>query len=159
VVAATNTSYDHNHPDYYTTSSHRGCIIKVPGPCGFPGSKQSKAHYPGAYNGSTGSAISASSSLPQELEKQGARIGQGGVNFVLQHEGQSGVSKGFLYVQLQAIPLGVIFALVESENGESWRWFLRLLKSALPESGKSSSTLMSDRDNGLQSPDSELQHV
>jgi len=72
---------------------------------------------------------------------------------------QSGVSRGFLYVQLQEIPLGVIFAHAESENEESWRWFLRLLKAALPEFDESSSTLMSDRVKGFQSADSDLQHV
>jgi len=72
---------------------------------------------------------------------------------------QSGVSRGFLYVHPQTIPLGLIFAHVQSEDEEPWIWFPCLLKAALPEFDKSSSTLMSDRDKGLQSADSELQHV
>jgi len=37
--------------------------------------------------------------------------------------------------------------------------FLRHLKGVLPGFDGSTNTLMSDRDNGLQSADSELQHV
>ncbi|ELR04437.1 hypothetical protein GMDG_01513 [Pseudogymnoascus destructans 20631-21] len=47
----------------------------------------------------------------------------------------------------ELVPLA--WAVVESENGESWGWFLNHLRLALPELVIEESTLVSDRDKGL----------
>ena len=47
----------------------------------------------------------------------------------------------------ELVPLA--WAVVESENGESWGWFLNHLRWALPELVIEESTLVSDRDKGL----------
>jgi zinc finger SWIM domain-containing protein 3 len=55
------------------------------------------------------------------------------------------------------VPLA--WAVVESETESSWRWFLRELATAIPNLNTETTTLISDRDKGLQSADNELQHV
>jgi transposase-like protein len=47
----------------------------------------------------------------------------------------------------ELVPLA--WAVVESENGESWGWFLNHLRWALPELVIEESTLVSNRDKGL----------
>ncbi len=41
------------------------------------------------------------------------------------------------------------WAVVESENQDSWSWFLQHLRWAIPEISATASTLLSDRDKGL----------
>jgi len=48
------------------------------------------------------------------------------------------------------------WAMVESETEESWRYFLVHLRQAIPAVNSVGVTIMSDRDKGLQSADSEL---
>jgi zinc finger SWIM domain-containing protein 3 len=55
--------------------------------------------------------------------------------------------------------LPLAWAVVESETESSWRWFLRQLSAAIPGRDSNTTTLISDRDKGLQSADNELQHV
>jgi hypothetical protein len=55
------------------------------------------------------------------------------------------------------VPLA--WALVESETESSWRWFLRNLCEAIPEFDQPTTTLISDRDKGLQSADNQLENA
>jgi hypothetical protein len=55
--------------------------------------------------------------------------------------------------------LPLAWAVVESETESSWRWFLQQLSAAIPGLDSNSTTLISDRDKGLQSADDELQHI
>ncbi|KFZ19703.1 hypothetical protein V501_00553 [Pseudogymnoascus sp. VKM F-4519 (FW-2642)] len=48
------------------------------------------------------------------------------------------------------------WAVVESENSDSWTWFLRNLRHALPTLCSEESTFMSDRDKGLSSAEQVL---
>jgi hypothetical protein len=57
----------------------------------------------------------------------------------------------------QIVPLA--WAVVESENERSWRWFLSHLSAAIPQLDGELTTLISDRDKGLQAAEDELEHV
>lgn len=61
-------------------------------------------------------------------------------------------------VALDADNHGVLlaWALVESENESSWRYFLANLKVAIPEINQPLTTIMSDRDKGLTAADNEI---
>ena len=50
-------------------------------------------------------------------------------------------------LQLELMEMEKAWAVVESENKDSWTWFLSYLKKAIPESV--GMTLISDRDKGL----------
>jgi hypothetical protein len=62
-----------------------------------------------------------------------------------------------LDVENQILVLG--WVLVEVETESSWRWFLRRLKEAIPDFDDDETTLISDRDKGLISADTELEYV
>jgi hypothetical protein len=53
--------------------------------------------------------------------------------------------------------LVLAWALVEGENESSWRWFLRQLKEGIVDFDDDETTLISDRDKGLQSAEDELE--
>jgi hypothetical protein len=57
----------------------------------------------------------------------------------------------------QILVLG--WALVEAETESSCRWFLRRLKEAMPDFDDNETTLISDRDKGLISADTELEYA
>ena len=51
------------------------------------------------------------------------------------------------------------WAIVESENESSWRFFLSNLCAAIPEVDRPATTIMSDRDKGLCAADNEIAHA
>ena len=51
------------------------------------------------------------------------------------------------------------WAGIKSKNESSWRFFLSILCTAIPQVNHPATTIMSDRDKGLQSADNEIAHA